>query len=55
MILQFSNVIINTDQIIFIEPCKNRETGDIGIRVATITGATYKFYNNDIKEYLILK
>lgn len=55
MILKFSNVIINTDQIIFIDPCKDRETGVTGIRVATVTGATYKFYNNDLKDFLILE
>lgn len=55
MILEFSNVIINTDQIIFIAPYKNRESGDTGIRVATVTGATYKFDNNDFKDFLILE
>lgn len=55
MILKFSNVIINTDQIIFITPCKDRETGDTGIRVETVTGAKYKFYDNDFKDFLILE
>lgn len=55
MILKFSNVIINTDQIIFIAPCKDIETGDAGIRVETVTGKIYKFYNNDLKDFLILE
>lgn len=55
MILQFSNIIINTDHIIFISSCKDRETGNAGIRVETITGKIYKFYNNDFKDFLILK
>lgn len=55
MILKFSNVIINTDQIIFIVPFKDKGNEDTGIKVTTITGATYKFYDNNFKDYLILE
>lgn len=55
MILQFSNAIINSDQIIFIVPFKDRGNEDTGIKVTTITGATYKFYDNDFEDYLILE
>lgn len=55
MILKFSNAIINTDQIIFIVPFRDKGTNDTGIKVTTITGATYKFYNNDFDDYLILE
>ena len=55
MILQFSNVIINTDNITFISSCNSEDSKKIGIRIETISGAAYKFYDNDIKEYLILE
>lgn len=55
MILQFYNVIINTDNIAFISSCSSKDSNKTGIGIETVAGTAYKFYDNDIKEYSILK